>query len=105
MNEEVPNQISNVSTGGFAEKSQFSWKKWLIIIAVIAVLVFLFYPRAYAYNLEDTCNSQFGVVNARCIGVRLDWRDRQEKTLDGDSCLVDKQGQRCLGLSLFEKLN
>jgi hypothetical protein len=93
------------STNSFIEKIKLHWKKYLLITVIILVLIFLFYPRVYSYNLNDTCNSQNGIVSARCIGLRMNFKNYQEQTINGNPCNIYEEGQRCIGLSLFEKFN
>jgi hypothetical protein len=100
MNEEENGPINHI-----VEYIKKNWAVLLIIILIVVTAVFLFYPRAYSYQLEDTCEFMSGTVNARCIGMRSDLFEHQEKTIGGEFCSIDKQGQKCIGMSIFETLN
>ena len=36
--------------------------------------------------------------------MRLSLVNYQEKTIDGELCSIDEQGQRCFGISIFDEL-
>ena len=63
MEQEV-NSLS-VQPNQFVKNLKLHWKKWLTIFVVVAALIFLLYPRAYSYELEDTCESKSGVVSVQ----------------------------------------